>query len=105
MCFIKQDICQSICVREYVREVHIGQWGARKKLWEAALSAQAAAFGRGAGDTDSFPVLQCPLPPPSSPPPPTCPQLPAAVQPWLPGLEAAQASNTPQPFHLEGNMF
>ena len=57
--------CLSLFLSEYERWV--GAWGAErassKKLWEAALSAPAA-FGRGAGDTDSFPVLQCP---PSSP--------------------------------------
>ena len=90
--------------------MHIGQWGAGKKLWEAALSAQAAAFGRGAGDTDSFPVLQCP----------PLPLLLLLLLLLLLALSCQQRSNPgyqqhkawrlprplihPQPFHLEVNM-
>ena len=76
------------------------------------------AFGRGAGDTDSFPVLQCPtsfssslstsslssyLSSSSS----SSSSLPAAVQPWPPAhwVEAAQATKAPSTLHLAGNMF
>ena len=48
----------------------------------------------------AFPCCSVPPPPPSPPPAAAaaCPQLSAAVQPWLPaaqGLEAAQATNPP----------
>ena len=64
------------------------------------------AFGRGAGDTDSFPVLQCPTSFSSSLPSSlssylssssSSSSLPAAVQPWPSAhwVEAAQATKAP----------
>ena len=65
------------------------------------------AFGRGAGDTDSFPVLQCPTSFSSSLSSSSSSSLPAAVQPWPPAhwVEAAQATKASSTLHLAGNMF